>query len=343
MLDKPDLADPRVVECVRAWWGLPAAGVGFLALGADKDAAVYRVEAGDRYFLKLRRGGVAEPGLAVARFLADRGVREVIGAIPTRDGPLWAEVDGYAAVLYPFVEGGNAFECEMSDRHWVEFGAALRAVHAAELPPALAGRVPRQSYAPLWRDATLGFLVTARQGVPEEPVAARLAELLTAQAEQIRHLVARAESLARVLRDRPPRLVLCHSDIHAGNVLITRAGTLHLVDWDEPVFAPRERDLMFVGGGVGGIWHSQRETELFYRGYGPVEVDPVALAYCRYERIVRDIAEFCQELFRTEGGIANRERRLQKLAQAFLPGDVIDIAVRTEDTLPAELRSRQRQ
>jgi spectinomycin phosphotransferase len=340
VLDKPDLADQRVVECVWAGWGLPATDVGFLALGADAGAAVYRVDAGDRYFLKLRRGGLAEAGLAVARFLADHGVAEVIAAIPGRDGLLWTEVDGYAAVLYPFVEGRDAFECELSDRQWVAFGAALKAVHGAELPPALAADIPRQSYSPLWRSAVLRFLVVARRGAQTEPAAARLAEFLTARAEQVRHLVGRAESLARVLRDRPARLVLCHSDIHAGNVLVTRAGKLHLVDWDDAVLAPRERDLMFVGGGIGGIWRDQREEDLFYQGYGPVDVDPVALAYHRYERIVRDIAEYCQQMFRTERGAADQERSLRHCTDQFLPGNVIDIAYRTDDTLPPELKGR---
>jgi hypothetical protein len=46
-----------------------------------------------------------------------------------------------------------------------------------------------------------------------------------------------------------------------------------IVDWDDPVLAPRERDLMFVGAGVGGAWNREDESAAFYRGYGPVTVD----------------------------------------------------------------------
>ena len=52
---------------------------------------------------------------------------------------------------------------------------------------------------------------------------------------------------------------------------------------------------MFIGGGQGFAGLTPQEEEgLFYRGYGEAQIDPVAPAYYRYERIVEDIAVFCQ-------------------------------------------------
>jgi spectinomycin phosphotransferase len=44
--------------------------------------------------------------------------------------------------------------------------------------------------------------------------------------------------------------VLCHADLHTWNVLVDGDGRLWLVDWDEAILAPRERDLMFLVGGI---------------------------------------------------------------------------------------------
>jgi spectinomycin phosphotransferase len=46
-------------------------------------------------------------------------------------------------------------------------------------------------------------------------------------------------------------------------------GFVYNVDWDHPNLAPKERDLMFIGGAQGFIGHAPQEEEtLFYLGYG---------------------------------------------------------------------------
>jgi hypothetical protein len=41
--------------------------------------------------------------------------------------------------------------------------------------------------------------------------------------------------------------VLCHADRHGWTVLVRGDDEVAIVDWDEPLLAPKERDLMFVG------------------------------------------------------------------------------------------------
>ncbi|MBA3603793.1 MAG: phosphotransferase [Parachlamydiaceae bacterium] len=72
----------------------------------------------------------------------------------------------------------------------------------------------------------------------------------------IHYLVDRAEGLSQRIRKQSPEFVLCHSDNHGGNVLIDERGSIFIVDWDDPIMAPKERDLMFVGGGVASVWNN---------------------------------------------------------------------------------------
>ena len=162
VLEKPDLPDEKLITCLRADYGLPVVDVAFLPLGADANTAVYRVADDARtYFLKLRRGAFDEASVAVPRFLSDHSVAPVIAPIETRDGRLWTRVNDFAATLYPFVEGRNGQDAPPSDRHWVELGAALRGMHAVVLPPALAERIPRETYSPYWRDMVRDFQAQA--------------------------------------------------------------------------------------------------------------------------------------------------------------------------------------
>jgi spectinomycin phosphotransferase len=97
--------------------------------------------------------------------------------------------------------------------------------------------------------------------------------------------------------------------------------------------APKERDLMFVGGGIGGIWNTPGEEALFYPGYGRKDIDLTVLTYYRYERIVEDIAAFSDQLLVTTEGSADRERSLKKFYSIFFPGQVMEIAYRTDERL----------
>ena len=163
-----------------------------------------------------------------------------------------------------------------------------------------------------------------------DQVAVALADFLRQKEEEVAHLVGRAEELGGVLRDQQLDFVLCHADLHAGNVLIDQKNQLYIIDWDTLLFAPKERDLMFIGAGIGGAWNRQEEEELFYKGYGVTSVNHTALNYYRYERIVEDIEEFSKRILLTGEGGRDRERSLEKFMSAFSPNNVVEIAQREQ-------------
>ncbi len=329
MLEKPDLPDEKLIACLRADYGIEAAGIAFLPLGADANTAVYRVAAAaTAYFLKLRRGAFDDTSAAVPRFLGEHGVGLIIAPVETRGGRLWTHVDEFSAILYPFVDGRNGHDAPPSQRHWVELGAALRRMHMTALPPDLAERIPRETFSPFWRNMVRDFQGMAEATVFEEPVAARCAAFMREKRAEIDGLVTRAETLAADLMTQPPSFVLCHGDIHAWNLLIGGDGALYIVDWDTLILAPKERDLMFVGAGLG-IGDTPEGAALFYQGYKETDINRDALAYYRCERIVEDIAAFCQQLLLTDEGGADREQGLGYLMDSFLPGHVVERAYRT--------------
>ncbi len=335
MLEKPDVQDAKIVACLRDQYGLNIAMIAFLPLGADVNTAVYRAVTADDtpYFVKLRRGVFDETSVRVPQFLHDRGIRQIIAPIATRERQLRASLDDFSLIVYPFVEGHDAWDVDLSERQWFDFGAALKGVHSATVPPALLSRLQRETYSPQWRDLVRMFQARVEQETYGDPTAAKLAAFLKAKRDAIRELVGRAERLGLALPARSLQLVLCHSDIHAGNLLIAANDDLYLVDWDNPILAPKERDLMFVGGGL--VWNNA-EAALFYRGYGQTEIDPVALAYYRYERIVQDIAAYCEQILLSDEGGQDREEGLKQLTDQFLPNHVVEIACRTETILPSD-------
>ncbi len=335
MLEKPAIQEEKIVACLQDAYSVHPAGVEFLPLGADTNTAVYRLLADDGtvYFAKLRRGASSQISAALPRFLGDQGIESVIAPLVARTGELWVELGEYRLVLYPYVEGCNAIAGDLSECQWVELGAALRKVHTSHLPPQLGSLIPSETWSSHWRTVALDFLERVEWERYADPVALRCAALLRAKRGEIQHLVRSAARLAGGLQAAPFEYVLCHSDIHEANILLADGGRFYMVDWDDPVFAPKERDLMFIGGGICGKWIQAWQQERFYQGYGPVEINFAALAYYRCERLVQDIVAFCEQLMLSEAGGVDREQALHYLASNFLPGGVLEIALQTEQAL----------
>jgi spectinomycin phosphotransferase len=260
-------------------------------------------------------------------------MRQIIPPLAVRSGQLWAVIGQYRLILYPFIEGKDVYQVNLSEGQWVEFGRALRQVHSARVPPALAQRIPRETYPSRWREAVRSIMLRLDEEMYRDPVAARAAAFLRGVRPEILDLVQRAERNALELQARPVELTICHSDLHAGNVLVAPGGEIFIVDWDNPIFAPKERDLMYAGGAQFNAWRTPQEEErLFYQGYGQVPVDPAALVYYRCERIVTDVALFCDQLLLSDEGGEDREQALKYLISNFDPEGTIEAAYRGDKT-----------
>ena len=327
MLEKPDISEEFVISRLHAEYGLHVAELTFLPIGADLGTAVYRVVADDGkpYFLKLRKG-FDEISVTVPLFLKSQGVQEIIAPVETKLNQHWADFNDYKIILYPFIEGKDGFEKELTDDHRRTLGIALQAIHSAQLPSELKRLIPQENFSPQGRESLKSLQALVENKTFDDSTAAKLAEFMKSKRDEITRLVERAEQLASELQSKPLELVLCHTDIHGGNILIRNTGKLHIVDWDNPLLAPKEYDLIFIGGGIDEIWKSEREEAVFYEGYGETQINLAALAYYRYERVIQDLAVIGEQLLLTNEGGADRERSHGWFTSNFESGNTIEIA-----------------
>jgi spectinomycin phosphotransferase len=334
MLEKPDIPDQRIISRLQEKYNLRVAELNFLPLGADMGTAVYRFVTDHQtaYFLKLRKG-FDEITVTVPLFLKSQGVQEIIVPFQTQSKQYWADFGDYKMILYPFIDGKDGFERELSDHHRRTLGAVLKRIHTAQIPPECERLIPKEEFDPRWRESLKSFQAQVESNSDGDVIATKLADFMNAKRSEIDHLIERTEELVFQLQSKPVVLVLCHTDFHGGNILIGNDDKLYIVDWDNPLLAPKERDLMFIGGGIDGIWKSKREEAIFYEGYGNTEINLSALAYYRYERIIEDLAVVAEQLLLTDEGGVDRERSYGWFRSNFEPGSTIEIAEKTDELL----------
>nr|WP_231919494.1 aminoglycoside phosphotransferase family protein [Simkania negevensis] len=332
MLEKRTSSDQAIIHCLSANYGIDVATLTFLPWGADTNASVYKAQTPNQesYFIKLKQGHRHEIGIEIVELLHRAGIRQMIPPVKTIHNKLTHQVDDCTLIVYPFVDGQDGFTRSLTDDQWTALGKVLRQVHEVEIPSSLQNQIRQETYLAKWRDVVRAIYVYIEDKLITDEVGLKLQKFMKENMPAIRRLVERAEQLGKKLQDQSSKFVLCHSDIHAGNILLNGDHKMYILDWDEPILAPKERDLMFIGGGVGNVWNRPHEEKLFYQGYGQAEVDPTILTYYRHERIVEDIAIYSREILLTPGRSKERLEMYGHLIDQFAPRGVVEIAFETD-------------
>ena len=335
MLDRPDFPDEKITACLQTDYGLTIARLEFLPLGTDLSTAVYRAVAHDgaAYFCKLKSGIFDETAVELPKFLRDQGITQIIAPLETLSGRLRADLDGYKLILYPYIESNskNGYEVALTEAQWAEFGAGLKRVHATNPPPALTANMRTERFASPWGGRCLAWMARLESEALDDPVLLDLAAFVRSKRVVIHDMIERVAQNAQIVAARAPAFVVCHTDLHPGNLYLDTQEALYIVDWDYPILAPKEHDLMFIGDGQGFMGVSAQEEETrFYRGYGAAQVDPIALAYYRFDRNLVDIAVACEQIFASKQGGEDRAQCLQYLKWGFGPGGAVEMAYRPD-------------
>jgi spectinomycin phosphotransferase len=321
MRQPPDLSHKTLIACLRDNYGIVVVTVRYLPIGYDMSAFVYEGTAteGTSYFIKIRAGEFAPAALLVPRLLIEQGIPNILAPLRTQAQALWCTCETYSIVVYPFIRGENAMVAGLTEDQWRTFGTTLRAIHDGGFPAQLPGQVPMETFA-LPSAALVRRMAEQFPNTPlESPAALELAAFWTENATQIEELLTKTEALGKQLQARQFEYVLCHADIHAANILVSDEGRIYIVDWDGPLLAPRERDLLFVIGSKIARPVEPYEEAWFFEGYGTVEVDTDALSYYRYERAIEDIGEFGKSIFFDTN--QNEETKQEEVAlfRSFFP------------------------
>ncbi|MHB1947209.1 MAG: phosphotransferase [Gammaproteobacteria bacterium] len=329
MKSRLSLSNSRIIDYLHIHYNIDVDTLTCLPFGADMNSAVYKALVADKsaYFIKVKCGHGHDIAIDIMELLHNAGIKQIIPIIKTIHGQTSQVIDNFTLIVYPFIDGKNGFNQNLTDEQWLVLGKTLKQVHGVEVREDIRKQLRHESYTDKWRDRVRSFYAIFETRPTDDDIAIKLWEYINKHIQIIRKLVDRAEQLAHAIqKEASPKFVLCHSDLHGGNVLIDKNNNLYLVDWDAPMMAPKERDLMFIGAGICNVWNKPNEEKQFYKGYDDkTQVDMMILTYYRYERIVEDIALFCQDIFVKKIRDEDRSELYKHFIAMFEPNGVIDM------------------
>ena len=332
MLRQADLHDETILECIRAHYGIAARELRFLPLGNDASSWAFRISGeGEDYFLKLRRGTPPLAGLLAPHHLRQTGLPNVVAPLPNRTGPLFTPIDEFSLVLYPWICGTSGWGQTLSEHQLRQWGCIARAIHDSSASASLENLIPKEEYGTKWLDRLGDVEHIIAQGCFGSGVAERMGRVWRENAAEIKLAAPSLSGIgAAQFAAHSPESVLCHADLHAANIIIAESGDIYIVDWDEAIIAPKERDLMFfVGDG-----QSSAETAAILEGYGDCQIDLVGLAYYRYDWVMQEFCDYGERILLNPGlSAADQSFAYQEFCKLFAPGDVIERADRAYNAI----------
>ncbi len=337
MREPPRIAEEHLRACLQAQYDLGLVTLEFLPLGHDYDAGVYRAvsERGMAYLLKVTSRPLYEPRCLVPRYLNDQGIASVVAPIRTRSGALWTVLSDWTVIVYPWISGDSSLT-GMTDEQWKQVGTIFQRIHQVMLPPVGFESLRRETFDPTeytrWiRTFETQYANTEGGGAVERA----LRSCWVAHQSTIHTVLTSLEKLAGVLQSRTFPYVICHADLHARNLIRDRAGQVFVIDWDEVMLAPKERDFIFV---------RHPHADAFFQGYGQAKIDWVALTYFLWERVVQDLIECTRNVcFRDDWGEESRVEAVQLLDVILAEGrGHIAAAYQASTHLPTDLTVHSR-
>jgi spectinomycin phosphotransferase len=300
--------------------------------GQDSSATIWRAVLTDGSSVAIKASRRASQGaLLVQRHLVDCGVPGIVTPLLTRSGAPVAVIDEVQVSVQPWITGRRGVAGGLSEAQWRTFGELLAQVHAVRLPIELQEQVPAETYVPVAAESArhLQQYVPARQDDAADDLIRALIEEWRAASGRIAIVLDAVEKLAAESRQRSIPGVLCHGDAHIANVLIDEYQALWLLDWDTPVIAPPERDLMFVIDGVlADALVTAEQQAWFFEGYGRHDVDLALLAYYRCDWALQDLTDFAERVLHPEDWPDDRrEEALHFFRSLFWPTGIVELAL----------------
>lgn len=332
MRTPPNITEEQLRACLQNQYGLVPVTFEFLPLGLDYNAGVYRVasEQGAACLLKVTSRPLYEPRCLVPRYLNDQGITSVVAPIPTMSGTLWARMEEWNVIVYPFIEGDTRLT-GMASAQWQEVGGIFRQIHQVALPSEGFETLRRETFDPTGYIRWVHVFEIERlhsRHSESESTRALLADW-QALKPTIHTALATLEKLAEVLQARGLPYGISDADLHAANLLRDHAGHVFVIDWDEVMLAPKERDFIFI---------REPHADAFFQGYGQQEIDWVALTYYLWERVVQDVIEDAQNVcFRDDWEEETRADATRLLYAYLSSGSTIIAASDASAHLPKDL------
>lgn len=303
---KPDplVHEPAFAEAISRAYGLPVARIAFLTTGWISYCFRVETASGEAYLLKAYDESEPAPVLATSRefylplsyqLCTRRLLPQIACPVPALDGGFSTHAGEYLLILFRFIDGTPVGfgDGNLPDDVLVKLAPLVGRLHMSTRDLELVDPLVEHFDIAYERLLPDGLDALARLGPGGRPARQAFRDLVLSHRSDILGYLERLKGLQAVMRSRTREMVVCHTDLHGGNLMVDGGGELYILDWEGAMLSPPEQDLFFFAG-KDTFW------DLFWPGYqrafGPARLDLDTLGFYYYRRALEDLADWVRRM-----------------------------------------------
>lgn len=289
MLTPLEINQEELLHKLNSKYDIGATDIDFVPKGEASWVYIVRKHKNNQWLLKVHKA----KNLSSTRFrilhdlYTKAGIENITHPIPNKENSLEFKLKGYPTALFNYIEGKTAIEQPLTEKHYEKLGELLGQIHRAKKVINYAVKedfnVPKEEFL-----SVIDYLENSRTASTTQQEAINL--LKPIQSRLLRQLE-NLKKLEATLQNSPPDFVLCHGEPSPGNIMVTPNNKVYLIDWDEPIMAPKEKDLLFF----------DKTLTPLLRGYAKYSndrrINKTAVDFYKHAWNIAEIADWGNRLF----------------------------------------------
>lgn len=237
-IERDSTYQSHLLEFIRQEYGLNPVSINPAKRGYFGET--WRLDSADKsYFLKLDYTALHQSIYAnsfhIVQHLCDNGIDFISQITKTAKGELHSIFDSAVLGVFEWIDGENVQD-ERTKIPEYQMLAKVYTVHSDGLS------IPKEDFST--HSADLFFAQCDRlKSNPDNETAARLITIFEKNQAKINHRAKRLKLFSNRCKTDTSHLFITHGD--AGGNIILDDNQFYIVDWDDPILAPPERDAWF--------------------------------------------------------------------------------------------------
>lgn len=237
------------------------------------------------------------------------GIKNITHPLKNKEGNLVFPISNNYAALFNFIDGFNASEKPLTDKEKFALGVLLGKIHKStsiikdfDLKEDFEYKNINRLLANIKSSTALSKTETGFKK--------QTAELLLKYQDKIFDRIKKLTNLGEELRNKNLDFVICHGEPHIWNTMVDKNGQVFLIDWDDSLLAPKEKDLNMIKD-------DPKKLEGYKSVTGNMEINQEVVRYYNWEWNISEIDAWSNQILNSNFNEKQNQHDLELLIEVL--------------------------